>query len=74
MVQALEPSHMENNPKGLLGGTILYLQRMKRLLDNLLDLLSAPAIGEYHSSDKADDGRGYWVWRSLLLPWPSLPP
>lgn len=43
---------MQNNSKGLLGGTILQLQRMKRLLDNLLDLLSAPAMGEYHCADR----------------------
>lgn len=39
-------------PKGLPRGTILHLQRIKRLLDNLLDLLSVPAMGEFHHANR----------------------
>lgn len=39
-------------PKGLLRGTSLHLQRAKRLLDNVLDLLSALAMGELHRAKR----------------------
>ena len=39
-------------PKELPRGTILHLQRIKRLLDDLLDLLSALAVGDFHRANR----------------------
>lgn len=42
---------MENSPKGSQGHHILSVED-KRLLDNLLDLLSGPAMGEFQRANR----------------------
>lgn len=42
----------QRSPTGLPKGTILHLHRIKRILDNLLDLSSAPARGEFHCANR----------------------
>lgn len=51
LAQVLEPSCMENSPKGSQGHHLLSVED-KRLLDNLLDLLSGPAMGEFQRANR----------------------